>query len=69
MYFFKGKKLVRKKNTQLADKLGMCSSRWSKHSSSDNRSLDTSLSFVNNTTLSIFGNRNELDYVSVEYVY
>jgi len=46
----------------------MCSSRWSKNSSSDNRSLDTSLSFVNNTTLSIFGSRNELDYIPVEYV-
>lgn len=65
---FKGKKLIRKKNTQLAEKLGLCSSKWSKNSFGDNRTLGTSSSFVNNTSLSILGHRNDLDYVSVEYV-
>lgn len=65
---FKGKKLTRKKKTQKADRLGMCSSRCSKSSFSDNRSLGTSSSFVDHTSLSLFGNSNELDYVTIEYV-
>lgn len=65
MYIFclKSKKLVRKKNTQLAERLGVCSSKWSKNTYDDNRSLGTSSSFVNHTSLSIFGNPHELDYV------
>jgi hypothetical protein len=66
--FFKSVKPLRKKNSQLAEKLGMCSSRWSKNSSGDNGSLGTSSNFVDHTSLSIFGNPHEFDYVPVEYV-
>lgn len=60
--------MVRKKNVQLAERLG-CSSKSSKHNFDNNSSLGTSSSFVDHTSLSIFGNRHELDYVSVEYVF
>lgn len=46
----------------------MCSSRSSRNSFGDNNSLGTSSSFVDHTSLSIFGNPHEFDYVSVEYV-
>lgn len=46
----------------------MCSSRWSKNSFGDNSSLGTTSSFVDHTSLSIFGNPHEFDYVSIEYV-
>jgi len=62
----KGKKLVRKKITKLTDKLGMCSSRSSKDSFGDTYSSGTSSSFVDHTSLSIFGHRHELDYVPIE---
>lgn len=63
-----GKTIVRKKNTQLADRLGVCSTRWSKNPAGNNRSLSTSSSFVDHRSLSIFGNSHELDYVPDEYV-
>lgn len=62
----KGLKPVRKKNTQLAAKLGMCSTRLSKNPFGDNNSLGTSSNFVDHTSLSIFGNPHEFDYVSIE---
>lgn len=64
VFCLKGNKPVRKKNTQL----GTCSSRSSRNSFGDNNSMGTSSSFVDHTSLSIFGNPHEFDYVPVEYV-